>query len=342
MGLVFHDNYERASMVVGAVTLALIGPPIGIVIGSTVLLEAIDRGFKGGLVESNNELSGLLFGRLIPWFDRVTKPFNSRLVKHEEDSFLVNFAVFTCLGLPLLLRTFGELHLACESTRAALLLCYAYHVLRIGPFFMNFAYVYSVCHKEGHAAAARTGLFRKPHDKRGPLRHIFNWWVGLYFGVLPSTFAIGHSINHHKYNNGPGDILSTADKPRDEWRWLVAYIPRFMLYASNISTTWQFLKEGLPKVAAWTVVGTLYYLAFVGLVARFYGGWFAFAYIIYPFLEQSVMLSGINWVRRRATHAQESADDDVPVPVGAWRARPPLTALRRARAAGVARVPRPG
>ena len=96
------------------------------------------------------------------------------------------------------------------------------------------------------------------------------------------------------------------------------------------------------RVAAWTVVGTLYYLAFVGLVARFYGGWFAFAYIIYPFLEQSVMLSGINWVRRRATHAQESADDDVPVPVGAWCARAPLTALRRARAAGVARVPRPG
>lgn len=28
---------------------------------------------------------------------------------------------------------------------------------------------------------------------------------------------VGHSINHHKYNNGPSDVVSTADKPRDKW-----------------------------------------------------------------------------------------------------------------------------
>ena len=296
MTLVFHNNYERCSMFFGVLALLTIGPPVGLIVGSTVLWEAIDRGFKGGLVESNHELTGLIMGRLVPWFERVTKPFNKRLVKHEEDAFLVNFAVYMGVGLPLLLTTFGRLHQAAESTGYALLLCYAYHVLRIGPFFMNFAYVYSVCHKEGHAAAARNGLFRKPLDRRGPLRFVFNFWVGLFFGVLPSTFSIGHSINHHKYNNGPSDIVSTADKPRDEWRWLIAYIPRFMLYASNISTTRQFCREGLYRVALQTTLGTLYYLAFLGLVARAYGGWFAFAYIVYPFLEQSLMLSGINWV----------------------------------------------
>uniref|UniRef100_A0A7S2J590 Fatty acid desaturase domain-containing protein n=1 Tax=Haptolina brevifila TaxID=156173 RepID=A0A7S2J590_9EUKA len=276
--------------------LILIGPPIGIVIGSTVVWEAIDRGFAGGLVESGQELSGLIFGRIIPWIERLTKPINKHFVKHEDDSFLVNFALFTALGLPLLLTTFGRLHLACKSTAAAALLCYAYHVIRIGPFFMNFAYVYSVCHKEGHAQAAKTGLFAPPLDKSGPLRYIFNWWVGLFFGVLPSSFAVGHSINHHKYNNGPSDVVSTSDKPRDDWRWLIAYIPRFTLYACNISTTAQFIKEGLHSVAFRTVLGTLYYLMFVALVAKWYGAWFSFAYIIYPFLEQSVMLSGINWV----------------------------------------------
>ena len=30
--------------------------------------------------------------------------------------------------------------------------------IRIGPYFMNFAYVYTLCHKEGHATAARTGV----------------------------------------------------------------------------------------------------------------------------------------------------------------------------------------
>ena len=37
-------------------------------------------------------------------------------------------------------------------------LCAAYHVLRIGPYFMNFAYVYTLCHKEGHSF---TGLYAK-------------------------------------------------------------------------------------------------------------------------------------------------------------------------------------
>ena len=274
-------------MFFGALTLLTVGPFIGINVGTTVVWEAIDRGFKGGLVESNNELTGLVMGRLVPWFDRITKPLNEKLVKHKEDAFLVNFAVYACFGLPLLLWTFGRLHLQYgASTMHALLLCYAYHVIRLGPMFMNFAYVYSVCHKEGHAAAARNGLFCPPYDRRGPFRFIFNWWVGLYFGVLPSTFAIGHSINHHKYNNGPGDILSTGDKPRDEWRWLVAYIPRFMLYACNLSTTWQFYKEGLHRVALNTILGSVYYLVFCGLVAYAFGPWFSFCYIFYPFLEQ--------------------------------------------------------
>jgi len=296
--LPFHHSWQEYLWTFVAATLVVTcGPFIGMNVGTTVLWEAIDRGFKGGLVESNNELTGLLMGRFIPWFERVTKPFNSKLVKNPEDAFLVNLAVFMCLGLPLLLSTFGRLHLQYgSSTMQALLLCYIYHVIRLGPMFMNFAYVYAVCHKEGHAAAARNGLFRPPLDRRGPFRFIFNWWVGLYFGVLPSTFAIGHSINHHKYNNGPADVITTSDRPRDDWRCFIAYIPRFGLYASNVSTTWQFCQEGMYKTAFNTILGSLYYLVFVGLVARAVSPWFSFAYIVYPFLEQTVLLSGVNWV----------------------------------------------
>lgn len=35
-------------------------------------------------------------------------------------------------------------------------LCLAYHIFRIGPYFMNFAYCYVNCHKEGHS---RVGIF---------------------------------------------------------------------------------------------------------------------------------------------------------------------------------------
>jgi hypothetical protein len=40
----------------------------------------------------------------------------------------------------------------------SLTLAWAYNVLRIGPYFMNFAYVYTLCHKEGHS---QLGLFAK-------------------------------------------------------------------------------------------------------------------------------------------------------------------------------------
>ena len=175
----FLGMRERIEFLVGSILALLTVPPVAAVIGSTVLWEAIDRGFKGGLVESNNELTGLIFGRIVPWITRVTAPFNKRLVKNPDDSFLPNAAVFFVFGLPLLLTSFGRWHHAYEGQLGTqLALCWAYHVMRIGPFFMNFAYVYVLCHKEGHAAAARTGLSAPPRDRTGPLRPSFTWWVG--------------------------------------------------------------------------------------------------------------------------------------------------------------------
>lgn len=305
MPLQLHGWQERVQLLSGTALVLVTGPVVGAVVGSTVLWEAIDRGFKGGLVESNHELSGLLMGQIVPWFDRLTKPINKRFVKHEDDAFVVNASIYFGFGLPALLYAFAQLTLAAESTAACIGLWFAYHVLRIGPYFMNFAYVYTLCHKEGHAAAARNGLFAAPLDKYGPLRYLFNWWVGLYYGVMPASFAVGHSINHHKYNNGPADVVSTSDKPRDEWLALVCYVPRFLLYACNVSTTLQFIKEGKYKVAFDTVLGTLYFFGFVGLVAWKMGLTFAAAYLIYPFLEQTLMLSGINW----SWHAFIDPDD---------------------------------
>ncbi len=78
---------------------------------------------------------------------------------------------------------------------------------------------------------------------------IFNWWIGVFYGVMPSSFTYGHSINHHKYNNGPNDVVSSADKPRDNFLLFVAYVPRFFFYAINVSTVHQFWIEGLYLIA---------------------------------------------------------------------------------------------
>ena len=78
----------------------------------------------------------------------------------------------------------------------SLALAFVYNVVRIGPHFMNFAYVYTLCHKEGHS---RVGMWRAPYSTL--LGNVFNYYIGLFYGVLPSTFAVGHTRNHHTYNN---------------------------------------------------------------------------------------------------------------------------------------------
>ena len=145
---------EHISLFVGWAVILLTGPPVGVVVGSTVVWEAMDRNFHGGLIESGQELSGFIFGTVLPLLERLTRGINRRLVKHVEDAFYVNATIYFSIGLPMLLRTFARWHLECECTATAVLLCYAYHVLRIGPFFMNFAYVYSLCHKEVRIAAS--------------------------------------------------------------------------------------------------------------------------------------------------------------------------------------------
>ena len=68
------DWRERTSYYLGWLLVLTTGPPVGAVIGSTVLWEAIDRGFAGGLVESGQELTGFIFARVIPLIERLTHP----------------------------------------------------------------------------------------------------------------------------------------------------------------------------------------------------------------------------------------------------------------------------
>jgi hypothetical protein len=48
------------------------------------------------------------------------------------------------------------------------------------------AQVYTLCHKEGHSYA---GLFSKGYNDSILLRNVFNYWIGMFYGVLPATFA---------------------------------------------------------------------------------------------------------------------------------------------------------
>lgn len=194
--------HEKAMTVLGDLMLLVVLPPVALVVGSAVLWDALDRGFMG------KPLDGVTMS-LARWVNRVTEKFNSKFVKHKEDAFIMN-ALFW-LGLVVPATFVASAYYTRQNGGVHWGLLWAYHLFRIGPYFMNFAYAYTMSHKEGHN---RSGFYTKAN---GILKYAFNRWIGLFFGMMPSFFTYGHSVNHHMYNNGPLDVVSTADRRRDSF-----------------------------------------------------------------------------------------------------------------------------
>ena len=293
----------------GLMIFAVVGPFVFAGALLSTLWEAADRGFKGGVFLSGREQTGFLLGTVAPWLNKVMHPLNKRFVKNEQDSYMVNAVLLLGVFVPTSFVLLG-MHTV-RNGGINWLLCLAYHQFRIGPFVMNFGYIYALAHREGHAIAAKTGMWKQPYDRRGPQRYVFNYWIGLFFGVTPASFDVGHSIIHHKYSNDEHDTITCSDRPRDNWVSYVSYAPRFALYAANITTLTHFWAQareiGNPhwKYFFSTVFGTAWYAAFVAMTARAFGGWFALWYVGYPFMEQVVLLMMANW----SWHAFIDPDD---------------------------------
>jgi hypothetical protein len=132
---------------------------------------------------------------------------------------------------------------------------FVYHLLRVGPMAMHFAIVNTLAHKEGHS---HMGMFKKPYHSL--MQYTFNWWVGTFYGLAPSTYTYGHSRNHHQYNNEQGDVVSTADMPRDNFLNYLAYIPRWFAYHINVTTYLQFSAEQNTDYANKMVLGSMWYV----------------------------------------------------------------------------------
>jgi len=91
------------------------------------------------------------------------------------------------------------------------------------------------------------------------------------------------------------DIITTADAARDSFYNFLCYIPRFCLYSINVTTVVQFYKEKNFLFVRRMVVGTAAMFLF-GYLAMLVGGTaFALACVLYPLLENVLLLSVVNW-----------------------------------------------
>lgn len=279
----FHNVMFGASgeLWFGVAILALALLPMTVVVGGSVLWERLDRLVIG----EPRLLAGLLVGRLAPFVNRATHDRSRRLVNNARDAFAANAAIAYGLVVPLLF-------LACGMwAPGSLAVAVVYHLVRIGPYFMNFAWVYTLCHKEGHLSRAGRSMWAPGV----PLARLFNWWIGPFYGVFPASFSVGHVLNHHRHNNSLCDIITTAHRPRDSVSNFVAYLPRMLAYAGNGSTLVHFAgARDWPSVTR-LLAGSFVYVAWIAAAYCWAGAWFVAVYAVYPFLENVVMLACINW-----------------------------------------------
>lgn len=267
-------------------------PPLVLCLATATLWEAVDRGFDGGFFQSGKERTGFILGRFAPWLSKVTQKTFEKYSRRKENAFILLAVWAYGVGIPLAFLYTGYV-VATSGWVKGLVAMFIYNVIRTGPFFMNFAYVYTLSHKEAHT---RVGLYKAPYQGCWS-GGVFNWWIGLFYGITPGAFTYGHVQNHHLYNNEELDAHTTGDKPRDSIVNFIAYLPRWFLYASNLSTMYIIaFKDKKTKVALKMVRSTLYYVACIAACWMIGGPSFTTGCVIYPFFESLVLLAAVNWV----------------------------------------------
>jgi len=273
-----HLAVEWMKFLSGCVLLCVAGPYVALQIFMCNIWDQIDQRTIG----------------LIPFIQKVSfkiAPYTRFIVKHDADGFI--FHLFLWLGVVLPAWFFYELYLAATVGFSWKRILF-YNIIRIGPMYMNFMFVYVMCHKEGHNFG---NLFAKKFNGHAPfgLKFVFNHWAGMFHGVLPGTFTYSHLYNHHKYDNDDRDVYSTAYRARDTFSSWVTYLPEWFAYASNISSLRAFIQERKWKYVIGTLVSTLYYCVFVS-VCWYIHPVFTLFTLIYAFVEGNILLSIVNFV----------------------------------------------
>ena len=174
------------------------------------------------LVISAGPFMGITMGPFVLWFVYINKAVDesiwfhpesniskyctqyfSQFVRYKEDVFVLIVIIVEGIILPFLF--FIIMYISRYYSfpfYVHFIIWYLYSFLRIGPASMHFAYVHTLVHKEGHT---RVGLFKFENKWINTLcNNTFNWWIGLFYGLMPGTYAYGHSIGHHGFNNLEG------------------------------------------------------------------------------------------------------------------------------------------
>ncbi|EAS07351.1 fatty acid desaturase family protein (macronuclear) [Tetrahymena thermophila SB210] len=265
----------------------------------SVMWEKVDRLFKG------KPRTGILF-QIADRFNETTQKYLENYVVYKQDYYIINSIVFLIIYLIVIFLASAWYT---SQYGFSIFVFILYHTLRLGPELAIFGTVQSLAHKECHSG---TEQFQNlPKFVQWILGNIFCWFIGPFYGLLPYSMKIGHSMNHHKYSNSEKDVICNSDMERDSIINYIRYVTRFLFYSTNISLIPVFFNDKNYKQVFQLMIGIVYQMLFFLLVAQKVNFFFALSFIGYAFLENVFFISLYNWTWHAFIDPEEPTNEYV-------------------------------
>jgi fatty acid desaturase len=129
------------------------------------------------------------------------------------------------------------------------------------------------------------------------------WFIGLFFGQTPETYASHHLGMHHRENNMEDDLSSTMHYQRDSIRDFSKYLLNFVVLGV-IPLVKYFRKRKQQKIARKVIRGEVFFILLcVGLC---FVNWAATIMVfILPFLISRLIMMMGNWAQHSFVDAED-------------------------------------
>lgn len=106
-----------------------------------------------------------------------------------------------------------------------------YHLIMLCPLNKFFAYISTMSHKEGHYHNVR--IYK---NNSVFLNKMCEYFIGLYYGILPGSYTIAHRKIHHLYHGAYGDNMLILDCNRTSVTHFIWNVTQMMLNFLGISS----------------------------------------------------------------------------------------------------------
>ena len=168
---------------------------------------------------------------------------------------------------------------------------WAFWVLAVVYFFLN-----NFVYKGPFGLMLHCTSHRPWFKKEYSLMNLYlPWFVGLFFGQTPETYASHHLGMHHRENNLEDDLSSTMHYQRDSLRGFLTYFFEFF-FLGMVTLVNYFNKRNQTKIRNKVFRGEFFFIALcVGLC---FVNWMATIQVfILPFLMSRLIMMAGNWAQ---------------------------------------------